>query len=232
MQPYFFPYLAYLQMLSAVDAVVFLDDAQFVPRRWINRNRIVVSGDVRWLTLPVKRASQKTAIRDVLYDLATRDNARALRGFDLEFGRLPGYDPAKALLLAAFEGKASVAENNIESVTMALALLGKPMQAFFRSSELGVDDLSGPDRIIALSQSVGATDYVNLPGGQSLYDERVFRSAGLALQFIAPTFPEYRQSTESFVPGLSILDVIARAGLNEASSMLSAHCYSLRQASP
>lgn len=230
MQPYFFPYLGYLQMLRAVDVVVILDDAQFVPRRWINRNRIIASGEVRWLTFPVKRAPQKTAIRDVAYDLESRDTARMLRGFNLEFGRLPGYGPTKALLLAALGGEESAAENNIESLQMTLEMLGHPIRGWCRSSELGAEGLTGSERIIALAHSVGATHYVNLPGGQTLYDHHTFRSAGMELEFIVPTFPEYRQPNEAFIPGLSILDVIARAGLDTASGMLSSDCYSLRRA--
>ncbi len=232
MQPYFFPYIGYFQMLCAVDIIIFLDDAQFVPRRWINRNRIILSSRLQWITLPVNKAPQKTAIKDVTYDIQSKERRKILRGFDLEFGGLPGYGPAKNLLLRAIEGEASVAENNIESILTTLATLGIPPRNIIRASQTGTEGLTGKDRIITLARLAGGTNYVNLPGGEQLYDGTSFESAGLALEFVAPTFPVYRQATGDFVPGLSILDVIGRAGVKAANGMLTPTNYSLRQASP
>ena len=41
MQPYFFPYLGYFQLIAASDIFVILDDVQFIDKGWINRNRIL-----------------------------------------------------------------------------------------------------------------------------------------------------------------------------------------------
>ena len=41
MQPYFFPYIGYFQLMKAVDCFVFYDDAQFMKGGWVNRNRIL-----------------------------------------------------------------------------------------------------------------------------------------------------------------------------------------------
>lgn len=41
MQPYFFPYLGYFQLMASVDTWVFFDDIQFVNKGWVNRNRIL-----------------------------------------------------------------------------------------------------------------------------------------------------------------------------------------------
>lgn len=44
MQPYFFPYLGYFQLVQAVDDFVFYDDVMFIKKGWINRNRILMQG--------------------------------------------------------------------------------------------------------------------------------------------------------------------------------------------
>ena len=53
MQPYLFPYLAYFQLMASADIFVIHDDVQFIKGGWINRNRILSSGEPRWITLPV-----------------------------------------------------------------------------------------------------------------------------------------------------------------------------------
>ena len=45
MQPYFFPYIGYWQLIHAVDCFVLFDDVQYVRHGWINRNRILKPGD-------------------------------------------------------------------------------------------------------------------------------------------------------------------------------------------
>ena len=57
MQPYFFPYLGYFQLLSAVDQFVIYDNIQYSKRGWINRNRILRNGKSEYITLPLKKAS-------------------------------------------------------------------------------------------------------------------------------------------------------------------------------
>jgi hypothetical protein len=77
------------------------------------------------------------------------------------------------------------------------------------SSSIEIDhSLKSQDKVIALSQAVGATTYVNAIGGVELYDRTVFRERGLDLTFIRSKPFEYRQFGETFVPWLSLIDVL------------------------
>ena len=53
MQPYFFPYLGYMQLVNLVDKFVFYDDVNFIKRGWIARNRIISNTD-SYLYLGIK----------------------------------------------------------------------------------------------------------------------------------------------------------------------------------
>ena len=41
MQPYFFPYIGYWQLIHAVDVFVVYDDGKMITNGWIHRNRIL-----------------------------------------------------------------------------------------------------------------------------------------------------------------------------------------------
>ena len=41
MQPYFFPYLGYFDLINQVDTWIVFDIVQFIRHGWINRNRIL-----------------------------------------------------------------------------------------------------------------------------------------------------------------------------------------------
>ena len=65
MQPYLFPYIGYFQLLAQVDRFVFYDDVNFIKNGWINRNRLLLEGEPRYFTVPLRDASLFRKIRDV-----------------------------------------------------------------------------------------------------------------------------------------------------------------------
>ena len=60
MQPYFFPYIGYFNLINMTDIFVFLDNVQFNRRGWIHRNKLFNFKDnLDWLTLPLKKSQEK-----------------------------------------------------------------------------------------------------------------------------------------------------------------------------
>ena len=43
MQPYFFPYLGYFELINTVDRFVFYDDVNFIKKGWVNRNNLLMN---------------------------------------------------------------------------------------------------------------------------------------------------------------------------------------------
>lgn len=69
-----------------------------------------------------------------------------------------------------------------------------------RSSGMGLtDNLRGQDRIIAICKKLGATEYVNSPGGRHLYDEESFAKEGIKLEFL----PSWHGSYDSILERLA-----------------------------
>ena len=67
MQPYFFPYISYFQLIHAVDHFVFFDDVSFRKKGRINRNYIINSQDRRLLTFPVLKGKPKQKHQRALF---------------------------------------------------------------------------------------------------------------------------------------------------------------------
>ena len=64
MQPYFFPYLGYYQLIKAVDKFVIYDDVNFIKGGWINRNKILLNGTAFMVNVPMQGASSFKKIND------------------------------------------------------------------------------------------------------------------------------------------------------------------------
>jgi hypothetical protein len=65
-------------------------------------------------------------------------------------------------------------------------ILGLPFRTK-RSSDFHIpSEITGQDRIIEILKLVGATNYVNTPGGKHLYNANTFSENGIDLRFLEP----------------------------------------------
>ena len=65
MQPYFFPYIGYWQLINCVDKYVIYDDVNFIKSGWINRNRILINDNPRYINLPLVGSSPNKLINEI-----------------------------------------------------------------------------------------------------------------------------------------------------------------------
>jgi hypothetical protein len=207
-QPYFFPYIGYFQLIAACDELVLLDDVQYVTRRWINRNRILVNGAPSWITWPVRHARRELAINQRRYVRDSGVTRRILDRLRAAYRRAPHCAPAMALVSDAL----GIAEDNVARVNArAIQLVADRVglaTPILLASDVCRARPSGQDGIIDLCRQRGATAYVNPIGGRELYDPARFAEAGLSLEFLQFEPPAYPQCGGGFVPGLSIVDVL------------------------
>jgi hypothetical protein len=206
MQPYLFPYPGYFQLIHAVDAFVVYDDVNYITRGWINRNYILERGQARRITLEVSGASQNRRINEIGVG---GNRHKLLRQLHHAYAKAPQFDVVFPLLEAVVmhdePNLARFLANGLQQVCEYLDL--RP--AWHVSSEIAIDDaLRGGDRILALCEALGATHYINLPGGRDLYAAEHFRQQGIRLSFIEPEPIEYPQFGDAFVPNLSIIDLL------------------------
>ena len=64
MQPYFFPYIGYFQLIGAVDLFIVYDNIKYTKKGWINRNRMLQDGKDVVLSLPLKDDSDSLDVRE------------------------------------------------------------------------------------------------------------------------------------------------------------------------
>ncbi|MBV9584317.1 MAG: WbqC family protein [Alphaproteobacteria bacterium] len=209
MQPYFFPYIGYFQLIAASDVFVFHDDVQYIKNGWINRNRILSAGVPRWLTRPVLSASYELKINQRRYELSARNVPRLLRQVEAAYSKTQRFVEIFPLCreILGF-ADANVAVFNANLIRRVAAALHIDTQFLF-SSEIEKDDrLTGQDRVIEICRELGATRYVNPIGGAHLYDARRFADAGLQLSFLQPVTLTSGRFVAAQAPPLSIVDTL------------------------
>jgi hypothetical protein len=209
MQPYFFPYLGYFQLIAHSDVFVIHDDAQYIKGGWINRNRILTEGRASWLTLPVSRGAHDAAINGRRYQLDPSIVDRLLRRIDAAYATATTFKRTSMLVHEIMTcADSNVATFNARLLQRIAGHLAIPTRFVF-SSQIAKDArLTGQERVIDLCARLGATQYVNSVGGSRLYQADRFAASGIELSFFESTVSPYKQFGQTFVPSLSIIDTL------------------------
>ena len=208
MQPYFFPYIGYWQLLNAVDKYVIFDDVNYIKRGWVNRNRIISQGCVKYFNIYLKAASQNKRINEIsINDEGLNDNN--VRIIEAAYHRAPYFNEAFPVIkMVLNQDEKNLAKYNGYLIKTICNYLGIETELSF-SSEIDKEaELKGQEKIMAICKSLSATDYINAIGGQELYDSKFFYMEGISLHFLKTNEIRYKQSDEHFYENLSIIDVM------------------------
>lgn len=222
MQPYFFPYIGYWQLIKSADIFVLLDDVNFINRGWINRNRILLKGEPYTITLPLIQASQNRKICEIAIHRDRIKLNKLLKTLSDAYARQPGRDLIIELAEQIINFEGCLADALYISVQRVCELLAIPTQ-ILRSSQMEISkEQSGYGRIMRITRELGGDTYINPPGGRGLYSHTRFQEAGLILKFLQPGFTPYPQKSPAFIPGLSILDMLA-SGIHSGACLENYH---------
>lgn len=222
MQPYFLPYIGYFQLLASVDLFVVYDNIKYTKKGWINRNRMLLNGADAMFSLPLKKGSDSWDVvaRELAADF---DRTKLLNQFKGAYNRAPHFELTYPVLEQIVRHEdANLFRYIHNSIVRLSEHLGIKTEIRI-SSEIAIDhELKGQDKVLAFCEAAGADTYINTIGGVELYAKNDFRIQGIDLRFIKSRPFEYAQYGESFVPWLSIVDVLmfnpldaVRAYINE-----------------
>jgi len=208
MQPYFFPYIGYFQLIASVDLFIVYDNIKYTKKGWINRNRILLNGKAVPYSLPLKSASDSLDVRE--RELATDfDRERLVKQLCGAYRRAPYFSQAlpmiEEILLQPESNLFRFLRHSLVRICERIGIT-TPIKA---SSEIAIDhNLRNRDKVLALCEAVDAGIYVNAIGGTELYSKEEFRARGVELAFLQSKPFAYRQFDNEFVPWLSIIDVL------------------------
>ena len=212
-QPNYLPWLGFFQKMGLCDAFVLLDNVQYPRREFCNRTRVKSSQGAVWLTIPVIRGNVNQQIGEVKLFEPKRNLAQQSKRLHHYYGQAPYYRLLATYLESVFaEDWAELLPLNVALIKALADILGINTPLLLAS---GLGESSGvkSERIIAICQQLGADAYLSGQGGRAYNDPKAFAAAGLKLVYQNFTPPVYPQGGEAFIPGLSVLDLIAYTGL-------------------
>jgi hypothetical protein len=218
MQPYFFPYIGYFQLINAADLFVIYDDVNYIKQGWINRNYILANGKKQLVTLQLKGASSFKLINQIKVG-ENRD--RLKKTIYQSYTKAPYFNKVfpviERCLNSIDHNLATYVTKIVQNITDFLDIQTK----LVLSSHIEKNTkLKGQERVLDICTSIKADEYINAIGGQELYSKNEFNNYNIKLYFIKTKDITYKQFNNEFIPNLSIIDMLMFNSPDEVKEML------------
>ena len=202
------------------DYFVFLDDVQFVKGDWHQRNRILVAGQPKYITAPVKSCFG-TLINEAELEIDTNWRKKIARTIRQSYAKAK-YSCTINEIVSYFENIEThkLSELNILLTKKMLDIMSIERK-LYTSSELNISG-DRTERIINICKHFGCKQYLSVPGAEEyLKKDGFLNQAEIQLtltDFKPQAYPQLL--TTEFHSHLSLLDVMANLGPDGARSYI------------
>lgn len=223
MQPYFFPYIGYWQLIHAVDLYVVADNVHYIKHHWINFNRILGEKDQpHYFGMEISHANGTRHICDT-ERLVSRKQAEYLcRVLKFYYSKAPYYkeamDVIKPILM---DEEPNLARYLFKQLKAVAGYLGITSQIILLSEVMPRGECTAQEFIRRICEHFGHTTFTSSINGNIYYTKDAFREMGVNLDFLVRNEDiRYKQRCEEFVPDLSIIDAMMYCSREELHNML------------
>lgn len=212
-QPNYLPWLGFFDKMRRVDIFIIEDNVQFEHQGYTNRNKIMTSDGVRWLSVPIIHAKKPLLINEVRIANKGEPDWRRRHWLTLKhsYCKAPFWSDYRDFFKDTYEREwIMLLDLNMHLIKgiMRFLQIDKPL---IMSSSLGVKGKKS-ELIIAQCKKVGANVQLAGNGGREYIDRKRFEEEGIKLVFQEFKHPFYTQTREGFVANLSVVDFLFCAG--------------------
>lgn len=244
MQPYFFPYIGYFQVIQAVDKYILSEHVSFIKSSWINNNRLRVRNGLEFgIKVPLLNASSNKTIAEIRIENHKDWSGKILNSLKMIYRNSPFYYEVFPFLEDIIRPDYTfIHQLNGETIKAVACYLDiktdiqtctdnyLPLEADLREIDLGYSSklkflgktrpARRTARIVAMCMNEGANVYINAIGGMDLYSKEEFKECGIELKFLKSNNITYNQLSKDFIPNLSIIDVLFYNGKDGTKKLL------------
>ena len=217
------PWLGFFHKISKCETVVLFDHV-FASRgkSWHNRNRLLINGEPKWLTMPIERKG-KGFQRYYEIKINTNINKRKqTKSIEMSYLKTDYFHEIFPLIKQLFEANYEyLLDFNLEFIKVITQGLGLN-PAFISSQDLACKNpdlitFTQNDLVLQTCIDVGATEYFSGTGCLDFIRPETFTEKGIKFYFQKFKHPEYQQKNSrgnSFISNLSILDALFNIGFS------------------
>ncbi len=204
MQPYFFPYFGYYQLINSVDIYVNLDHVSFMKRSYMVRNKIKNDTNIN---IPVLNGSQNISCKNTLINIDEKYIDTFKKKLTHLYNKEKNYETIISEIFNDFNFLQSYKDSNISDINIFFI---KNVCKYLNintnivDTSINLTNKKKADGLIDITNHYNGETYINAIGGQKLYTKDYFEKNKIELKFIKMGNVDFDN------PYTSILDLLFR----------------------
>lgn len=216
-QPTFMPWLGLFHRILHADTFVVFDTSRASNgKSWLTRNKIMLDGDVRWLTVPVhKRANRVRDIKIVPNSFFERKHLASIKS---AYQSSPYFTEVYPQIALIYNSRSQwLHEFNTELIRVLLELLEIRTEIVLSSSLIQTSELDSYEKnavVLEIATRADASVYISGTGCTDFILPHTFKERGVEFVFQDFTPAPYAHLCKgtSWNPALSVLDSLFSIG--------------------
>lgn len=211
-QPGYIPWLGFFKKIQSSDIFVFLDDVQFEKNGWHNRNKIKTSENSMWLTVPVN-AKLGMNLNEIRIDYSSKWVKKHEKSIELNYTKSKFFEKYWPHFKKIYEKEHELLiDLNMALIIKIMEILNIKTETVL-SSSLEITQKKSA-RILQICQLLNASEYISGIMGKDYLDINNFKKNKINVIFQNYKHPVYLQKYNSFLPNMSIIDLLFNEGEN------------------
>jgi hypothetical protein len=211
-QPVYLPWLGLFHKIALADRFVLLDQVQYQVGDWNNRNKIKTAAGEIWLSVPVIHKNHlELKFGDMKINNAQPWRKKHWKSIYFNYKSAKYFNRYSGFFEDCYEREwDTLLSLNDYMLRWFLGAL-KIDVPVISASDLDLQGKKG-DLILDLCEKLGAETYIFGAQGRNYADKSTFEKAGILPLFQDYKHPIYPQMHGSFVPHMSIIDLLFQCG--------------------
>lgn len=226
MQPTFFPWVGFFDLIDQSNVFVLYNDVQFSKQSWQTRNRISSKNGIVNITLPVQKNKFQSAINNILIDNKKPWAKKLINTLYHTYRKAAFFDEVHIWISAFLEREyTKLNELNISFIELTSRKIGIDTKFICSSDlELLVDDRT--ERLLFICQNLECNSYLSTKGSMGYLKEDFgverFADKRIELSFHNYEPENYSTGNLPFEPYMSIVDLMYHLGFKKVLNVIRA----------
>lgn len=220
-QPVYLPWLGLFHKIALADKFVFFNEVQYLPKDWMNRNKIKTASGAIWLTVPVLRKGyRESKTSELQINNTVNWQEKHLKTISINYRKAPFFENYIKFFEATYAKEwIYLSDLNEYMLKWFLKEFGINVE-FLRASDYNFEGTKS-SLVLDMCKKLNASTYIFGTLGRDYVQMDEFKKAGINVIFQDYIHPTYRQMYGDFVSHLSIIDLLFNCGPDSYKIILS-----------
>ena len=220
-QPVYLPWLGLFHKIALAETFVYFDQVQYLPKDWMNRNKIRTKDGSIWLTVPVLRKGYRDLkTSEIEINNSTNWQKKHLRSISLNYKKSPYFENYIPFFEDIYSRKWEfLGDLNEYMLKWFLDELG--IKVNFLNAKNFKFEGEKSSLILNMCKKLDASTYIFGTLGKDYANVHEFEKNNVKLIFQDYNHPKYSQLYSEFVSHLSVIDLLFNNGPKSLEIILS-----------